>query len=103
MPNYIIAYHGGEKPKSPEEGSAQMAKWKTWVTDLGDAIVNPGSPMGTAKLVTSTGVSEDDWPNKMSGFSIVKANSFDAALDMAKACPFLEIGGTLKVAELVEM
>ena len=103
MPNYIIAYYGGKKPESPEEGNTQMAKWKTWVGDLGDAVVNPGSPMGKSKIVSSTGVSDDDGSNTMSGFSIVKADSFDSALDMAKACPFLEIGGTLKVAELLEM
>ena len=28
MSNYIIAYHGGEQPESPEEGAKQMAKWK---------------------------------------------------------------------------
>jgi len=27
----------------------------------------------------------------------------DAALDMAKVCPFLDIGGTLQVAEMKEM
>ena len=27
----------------------------------------------------------------------------DAALSTAKACPFLDIGGSLKVSELVEM
>lgn len=59
--------------------------------------------MGMSKIVSSTGVSDDVGSNTMSGFSIVKADSFDFALDMAKACPFLEIGGTLKVAELMEM
>ncbi len=104
MSNYIIAYHGDlKKPESPEEGNTQMAKWKAWLGGLGDAVVNPGSPMGMSKIVSSTGVSDDDWPNKMLGFSIVKADSFDSALDMAKACPYLEIGGTLKVAELMEM
>lgn len=103
MSNFIIAYHGGKKPESPDEGKTQMAKWKTWVADLGDAVANPGSPMGMSKIVSSTGVSDDDGSNTMSGFSIVKADSFDSALDMAKACPFLEIGGTLKVAELMEM
>lgn len=103
MSNYIIAYYGGKKPESPEEGNTQMAKWKTWIGDLGDAVVNPGSPMGMSKIVSSSGVSDDDGSNTMSGFSIVKADSFDSALDMAKACPFLETGGTLKVAELMEM
>jgi hypothetical protein len=39
----------------------------------------------------------------MSGYTIVEADSIEAALSMAKACPFLEIGGSLEVSELVEM
>lgn len=34
---------------------------------------------------------------------MVKADSMDAALEMAKACPFLEKEGNLKVAEVIQM
>lgn len=104
MSSYIMAYHGQPRqPASPEEGKVHMDKWKAWLGDLGDAVVNPGSPMGSAKLVDLSGVSDDDGPDTMTGFSIVKADSFDAALEIAKACPYLEIGGTLKVAELKQI
>ena len=103
MSNYIIAYHGGRKPENPEEGAKHMAKWKAWVGGLGDAVVNPGTPLGKSKIVSSSGVSDDGGPNAMSGFSIVKADNMDAALEMAKGCPFLELGGTLEVAEVMEM
>ncbi len=36
------------------------------------------------------------------GFSIVTADGMDAALAMAKACPFLDMG-TIEVAEVMEM
>ena len=39
----------------------------------------------------------------MSGYTIIDAESIDAALEMAKVCPFLEIEGTLEVSELVQM
>ena len=103
MPNYIIAYHGGKKPESPEEGAKHMAKWKAWVGGLGDAAVNPGTPLGKSRIVSSAGVSDDGGPNPMSGFSVVKAESMDAALEMAKRCPVLDIDGTLEVAEMMEM
>lgn len=103
MPDYIIAYHGGEKPDSPEEGTKHMAKWKAWVDGLGDAAVNPGTPLGKSRIVSADGVSDDGGPNPMSGFSVVKADSMDGALEMAKQCPFLETGGTLEVAEMMEM
>ncbi len=103
MPNYIIAYHGGNKPESPEEGAKHMAKWKAWVEGLGDAAVNPGTPLGKSKTVSSSGISDDGGPDPMSGFSIVKADSMDASLEMAKGCPHLELGGTLEVAEVMKM
>lgn len=102
MPTYIIAYHGGTKPETPEEGAKQMANWKAWLDDLGDAVVNPGTPLGRSKMVSPAGVSDDDGPHSLTGFSMVTAHSMAAALEMAKACPFLDMG-TLEVAEVMEM
>jgi len=39
----------------------------------------------------------------MSGYTIIEVDSMDAALSIAKSCPFLDIGGSLEVSELVEM
>ena len=102
MSNYVISYHGGNTPESPEEGAKQMAKWRAWVDGLGDAVVNPGTPLGKPKTVSSGGVSDDAGSDPLTGFSIVKADSMDAALEMAKGCPHLEIG-TIEVAEVKEM
>ena len=103
MPNYIIAYRGGKKPETPEAGARHMAKWKAWVAGLGDAAVNPGTPLGKSRIVSSSGVSDDGGPDPMSGFTVVKADSMDAALEMAKRCPYLEMDGRLEVAEMMEM
>lgn len=102
MPNYIIAYHGGREPESPEEGAKQMARWKEWLGGLGDDVVNPGTPLGKSKIVSTDGVSDYSGPASLTGFSIVRADDLDAALEIAKACPFVEIG-TLEVAEVKEM
>jgi hypothetical protein len=103
MSNYIIAYRGGKRPESPEDGAKHMAKWKAWVDGLGDAAVNPGTPLGKSRIVSADGVSDDGGADPMSGYSIVEADGMDAALEMAKACPFLETGGTLEVAEVMKM
>ena len=102
MANYIIAYHGGKKPDSPAEGAKQMTRWQAWLGGLGDAVVNPGTPLGKSRIVSSDGVSDDGGSNPLTGFSIVEADSMDAALEMAKECPFLEIG-TIEVAEVMKM
>ena len=97
---FLLAYHGGKIPESAEEGAKHMAKFEAWVDGLGDAVVNPGNPLGKSKTVSSSGVSDDGGSNALVGFSIVKADSMDAALEMAKGYPHLEIG-TVEVVEMM--
>ena len=101
MPNYVIAYLGGKQMPNPQDRAAHVARWKAWVDELGRAMVNPGTPLGQGKLVSSDGVSERG-PNALTGFSIVLAENIDAAIEIAQRCPFLEIG-TIEVAEAMEM
>lgn len=102
MPQFIFAYHGGQKPDSPEEGAKMMARWAAWIDDLGDAMVNPGNPVGKSKTVSAGGVADDGGSNPLAGFSIVQADDIGAAITMAKACPFVEMG-SIEVAEIMEM
>ena len=69
---------------------------------LGDALVNPGVPLGWAKVVSLSGVSDNESSPALTGFSIVKADMLEAAIAMAKACPHLA-HGTINVAEAMDM
>lgn len=103
MVNYMIAYYGGNQPSSKEEGMAQMSKWKAWVKGLGENVINPGTPLPVSKIVTSNRVEDDNDPNAMKGFAIVKAESIEAAVKIAQSDPFLENGGTIRVSQMMEM
>ena len=102
MSKFIYAYHGGKMPESPEEVAKLMARWNAWVEDLGDAFVDPGNPVGMSKTVSSSGVADNGGANPLSGFSIVEADSIDAAVEMAKGSPHLD-HGTIEVAEIKKM
>jgi hypothetical protein len=101
MPEYVIAYYGGKKFESPQDGAAYMAKWKAWIGGLGDAVVNPGTPLRKGKLVSSGGVS-DAGANLLTGFSMIMADSMDAALELGQRCPHLD-HGTIEIAEVMQM
>jgi len=103
MSNYIVAYYGGTQPSSKEEGMAQMEKWKAWVQGLGEAMVNPGTPMMETTIVTSSDVQAEQDPNAMKGFSIIQAPSIEDAVAIAQSDPFLDQGGTIRVSKLMEM
>lgn len=104
MPEFIFAYHGGKTPDTPEEGAAVMAAWQAWFGTMGDAVVNPGNPVGLSKTVSAAGVADNGGANPLSGFSVVRAADIAAATDMAKGCPMVVSGsGSVEVAEIIQM
>ncbi len=103
MPQYVFVYLGGDQPSSPEEGKQHFSKYMDWLSSLGDSVVSPANPIKNTSTVNSDGTVTPGGTTTMSGYTIVKADSMGAALAIAKACPFLHIGGSLEVSELAEM
>ncbi len=103
MEKFMIAYYGGDQPRSQEEGMAQMGKWKAWVEGLGEKVINPGTPLPDSRIVTSNSVKDDDDPNAMKGFAVVQVENMKAAVEIAQSDPFLENGGTIRVSQMMEM
>ena len=103
MPQYAIVYLGGNQPSSPEEGQRHFAKYMEWLSALGEAAVSPANPFVTTSTVNPDGSVTAGSNTSMSGYTVIQADTMEAALEIAKACPFLEIGGKLEVSELGEM
>jgi hypothetical protein len=103
MAKYVLAYHGGGMAP-PEEQEAAMAAWGTWFGELGDAVVDMGNPIMSAKTVNADGsVSDGGGANPLTGYSLIQADSLDAATALVKGCPVLSSGGSVEVAEAIEM
>ena len=104
MPQYILTYHGGSKPASKEEGEKHMARYHVWLGDLGSAAIVPMQPVLNMQVVSSDGVSDDTSAHSMMGYTIIEADDMDAAIEISKACPTLEMdSATIAVAELMNM
>lgn len=98
MAEYIIIYHGHGQPASKEEGEAARGRWMKWMQDLGENIVNFGTPFKDGTMIAQDGSTRK---GSLSGYSIVKADNMEAAKEIAKACPHLEMG-EVEVAELLK-
>lgn len=96
--NYVLVYHGGGMPESPEEGARVMQAWTAWFAKLGDAVVDGGNPASGTRTITADGAVKDD-PSGPSGYSIIKADSLDQAVELAKGCPVLQGGASVQVVE----
>ena len=103
MQKYIFVYLGGEHPNDPEESKKHFKKYQAWLSALSDAVVSPAIPFKDTHTVHPNGTMEPGTTTLMSGMSILKFESMQAALEAATSCPFLEIKGTLEVSEMIEM
>ncbi len=102
MPQFGLLYVGEPQFSSPEEGQAHFKEYMAWLNGLGDAIVNRGIPMGPPTRVDANGVSTDPRENRLTGLTIVEADDMDAAIEIAKRCPYVEVAA-LDVVQIFEM
>ena len=103
MPQYIIVYLGGNQPSNPEESKQNYAKYKEWLASLGNSAVSLANPFKNTSTVNPDGSVTAGSSTAMSGYTIINVDSMEKVLEIARACPFLEIGGSLEVSELVQM
>jgi len=78
-----------------------MAAFQAWAASVGEAMIDPGSPLGPRKTVTSDGVSDTAADATLGGYTLIQAESLDDAVDAVKGHPFVARGGTLQVSQAV--
>lgn len=103
MKNYVFEYYN-----DPSTGDIDLeafkAAWGAWFGSVGDKLVDAGNPFAAGgQAVEKSGVSAiENHPS--TGYSIVKANSMDEAVEIAKTCPVLnEKNAAIRVYETLPM
>ena len=100
MKNYLLLYTGGSGMASTEkEQQAVLAEWGMWFGSLGDSLVDGGSPFMGAKHISPSGQVSGGTMDMMgpTGYSVVKAESLEAATAIAERCPVLKSGAQITV------
>jgi hypothetical protein len=95
---------------SPEEMQSMTKKWMDWIgsiaaqnklTDRGNRLADEGKVLRPDNVVTDGPYTEIK--ELLGGYTIVKARSLDEAVELAKGCPGLTVGGTVEVRPVIEM
>jgi hypothetical protein len=115
MKEFMFIYKGGD-PKwmvtaSAEEKQAVMGQWGKWIGALGQQghLVSGGSPLEwSGKRLKKDGVITDiaasELKELVSGYSIVKAESYEQAAALARECPiFRNEGATVEIRIVAAM
>jgi hypothetical protein len=99
MANFLLTFHGGSMPETKEEQDQVMSAWTSWFGTLGNALVDGGNPISQAKAISPDG-SVMDATSAPSGYSIIKADDLNAAVELAKGCPVKLGGANIVVSEI---
>jgi hypothetical protein len=102
MAKFVYIYTGGQMADTPAAQEEAMQAWGAWFGTLGDAVTDMGNPFASSKTVSTGGVT-DGGATTASGYSLLTADSLDAAAALAKGCPIIAGGGTVEVYEAVPM
>jgi len=99
MGKYVYVYYAG---KGSDGGSAD--EWGKWFGELGDKLIDGGNPLADGgQAVSKDGVMAVHNP-PATGYSIVKADSMDEAVELAKGCPLMtDKDGAVCVYEALPM
>ena len=102
MAKYLFVYHGGGgAPSSPDE---VKNAWGEWFGSMGSAVIDGGNPVGKSSTVKPDGsLANGGGANPVSGYSLIEASSLEDAHKKAKGCPLLKRGGTIEIAQAIDM
>jgi hypothetical protein len=75
-----------EQKAKMQEG---IAAWKAWAAKHQSAIIEMGGPLGKTKKISASGI--EDVSNEMGAFTVVRADSHEAAAKMFETHPHFTI------------
>ncbi len=112
MKEFVLIFRNSNNPgatPSPEQMQDVMTTWRNWMAGLAaqNKLANSGNRLSVslAKTVKPNNIVSDgpytEIKEFINGFIIVRGNNIDEAVDFAKGCPILKMGGNVEVRAVV--
>ena len=111
MQDFMFIFRGGSDTSgiSPEEMQNHMQKWFQWVEELrakniyvsGEARTPTGKTISGKKALITDGPFAES-KELVGGYFVVKANSLDEAIEIAKGYPDFIFNGAVEVREVMK-
>ncbi len=96
MPNFVFSYRN---PKGYVPSEESRAEWMSWFDGMGDHLVDLGQPVFERTAVGDCSPASTE----LGGYSVVQAEDFDAAMAIAKGCPYVDRDGGVEIGLLADI
>ena len=120
MKNFLFVYRTDYKAMpvqsrntaedTSQEMDAMTRRWMDWMAGIaaqnklaeqGNRLADSGKVVRPNNIVTNGPYAEIK--ESIGGYSMVKATSYEDAIELAKDCPILSVGGNVEVREISVM
>lgn len=109
MTKYLFLYWNPPAPDrqpSPEEIQQMMAQWTGWKEKFKDQVLDMGDGLNhTGRVLKDGQVTDGPYAESkeiVGGFSIIQAESYEAALAVARECPITHMpGASIEIREMM--
>ncbi len=107
MAKFLLIYRDDANPQqqpSPEELQAFLALWGEWFQKFGPKILDGGDALLPTGRVLRPGGDVTNGPyveakEVIGGYSVVSADHYEEAVEIARECPITKIGGAIEIRE----
>lgn len=94
---------------TPEEMQAMTKRWMDWIGGIAaqNKLGDRGNRLDMSGRVVKQGAVTNgpyaEIKESIGGYSLIKAASYDEAVELAKGCPALPLGGNVEVREISQL
>jgi hypothetical protein len=111
MSEFAMLYRGRDLSGSPEQVQKHLDKWYVWFKEMTakGQIKDPGHPLEDGgQVIKGKQKTIHDGPyaeakDIVAGFTLIEAPTLEAAVEISKGCPILDVGGSVEVRPLRQM
>jgi len=113
MKDYLFLYHADYNAMpaaTAEQIDAMSKRWMDWINSIADKnqLSERGNRLASTGKVLKSDYSITNGPyteikESIGGYSMIKAASYDIAIEIAKGCPILTVGGNVEIREISVM
>ena len=97
MATFVFTYRA---PQDYTLGTPEgIAAWSSWFDSMGDHLVELGRPVFERTAIGNCSPADTE----LGGYSVIQADDFDAALAIAKGCPYLDREGGVEIGLLADI
>jgi hypothetical protein len=93
--------------RTPEEAEMVTTHWMNWIksiasknklVDRGNRLDDSGRVLKSKDVITNGPYTEIK--ESIGGYTLIKAESYEDAVELSKSCPILSFGGTVEIREI---